>query len=128
MTSMHTADTIFKAVRNGWMPFYPQFKQNTLELGREAVALWEEWLRALPGLPVAPRASAAEIRRALGREIPDEPLESGELLAYLRAVVERSMYPGHPGFMAYVSGAGTVPDCDPGRPGAQAVARSLDPP
>ncbi len=38
MTDKHTADTIFAAVRNGWMPFYPQFKQNTLELGREAVA------------------------------------------------------------------------------------------
>ncbi len=38
MTSKHTADTIVTAVRNGWMPFYPQFRQNTLELGREAVA------------------------------------------------------------------------------------------
>jgi len=38
MTAKHTADTIFTAVRNGWMPFYPQFKQNTLELGRDAVA------------------------------------------------------------------------------------------
>ena len=38
ITAKHTADTIFTAVRNGWMPFYPQFKQNTLELGREAVS------------------------------------------------------------------------------------------
>jgi len=37
MTEKHTADTIFKSVRNGWMPYYPQFKQNTLDLGREAV-------------------------------------------------------------------------------------------
>ncbi len=37
LTSQHTADSIFKAVRNGWMPFYPQFKQNSLELCREAV-------------------------------------------------------------------------------------------
>ncbi|MCP5022933.1 MAG: nitrate reductase subunit alpha [bacterium] len=36
LTRLHTADTIFKAVRNGWMPFYPQFKQNTLELSKEA--------------------------------------------------------------------------------------------
>ena len=35
-TKMHTADTIFRSVRMGWMPFYPQFKQNTLELAREA--------------------------------------------------------------------------------------------
>ena len=32
LTSQHTADSIFKSVRNGWMPFYPQFKQNTLDL------------------------------------------------------------------------------------------------
>ena len=38
LTAKHTADTIFMAVRNGWMPFYPQFKQNTLDLCREAVA------------------------------------------------------------------------------------------
>ncbi len=37
MTRQHTADTIFKSVRNGWMPFYPQFKQNTLELSKEAI-------------------------------------------------------------------------------------------
>ncbi|MCC7406109.1 MAG: nitrate reductase subunit alpha [Bdellovibrionales bacterium] len=38
MTSKHTADTIVTAVRNGWMPYYPQFKENTLELGKEAVS------------------------------------------------------------------------------------------
>jgi nitrate reductase alpha subunit len=35
-TRKHTADTIFKAVRLGWMPFFPQFKQNSLELCKEA--------------------------------------------------------------------------------------------
>ena len=35
-TSQHTADTIYQSVRMGWMPFYPQFKQNTLDLCREA--------------------------------------------------------------------------------------------
>jgi nitrate reductase alpha subunit len=37
LTRSHTADTIFKSVRNGWMPFYPQFKQNTLDLCDQAV-------------------------------------------------------------------------------------------
>ncbi len=36
-TRQHTADTIFQAVRMGWMPFYPQFKQNSLELSQEAI-------------------------------------------------------------------------------------------
>ncbi len=37
LTSQHTADLIFKSVRMGWMPFFPQFDQNTLTLCREAV-------------------------------------------------------------------------------------------
>ncbi|HRE68500.1 MAG TPA: nitrate reductase subunit alpha [Cyclobacteriaceae bacterium] len=35
-TKQHTADTIYQSVRMGWMPFYPQFNQNTLELSKEA--------------------------------------------------------------------------------------------
>lgn len=35
-TRQHTADTIFQSVRMGWMPFYPQFNENTLELSKEA--------------------------------------------------------------------------------------------
>lgn len=35
-TQQHTADTIFQSVRMGWMPFYPQFNENTLELSKEA--------------------------------------------------------------------------------------------
>jgi nitrate reductase alpha subunit len=38
LTDMHNADSIFMSVRNGWMPFFPQFKQNPLELGKEAIA------------------------------------------------------------------------------------------
>jgi nitrate reductase / nitrite oxidoreductase, alpha subunit len=38
MTAGHHADHIFKSVRMGWMPFFPQFDQNTLELSKEAMA------------------------------------------------------------------------------------------
>ena len=38
LTRQHTADQIFKSVRMGWMPFYPQFNENTLELAKEAIA------------------------------------------------------------------------------------------
>lgn len=37
-TDKHVADTIFTSVRNGWMPFYPQFNENPLELSRQAIA------------------------------------------------------------------------------------------
>ena len=36
LTRPHMADQIYKSVRMGWMPFYPQFDQNTLELCKEA--------------------------------------------------------------------------------------------
>lgn len=36
-TRQHTADTIFQAVRQGWMPFYPQFNESTLKLAEEAM-------------------------------------------------------------------------------------------
>ncbi|MBZ0099422.1 MAG: molybdopterin-dependent oxidoreductase, partial [Taibaiella sp.] len=36
-TKGHHADLIYKSVRMGWMPFYPQFDKNTLELCQEAI-------------------------------------------------------------------------------------------
>jgi glutamate/tyrosine decarboxylase-like PLP-dependent enzyme len=84
--------------------------EKAAELGRDVVALWVELLGKLPRLPIARRAGVEEVRRAVARAIPEEPLAREQLLAHLREVVlERSMYPGHPGFMAYISGAGTVP-------------------
>ncbi len=37
MTKNHMADDIFKSVRMGWMPYYPQFNKNTLQLSKEAI-------------------------------------------------------------------------------------------
>lgn len=37
ITRMHTADTIYKSVRNGWMPYYPQFNANPLELCKDVI-------------------------------------------------------------------------------------------
>jgi aromatic-L-amino-acid/L-tryptophan decarboxylase len=74
------------------------------------VDIWEEFLRRLPTLPVAGRWTSDEVSAAMARPIPDDPLDEDELLAYLREMTfDWSMYPGHPRFMAYISGAGTVP-------------------
>src|SRR6476469_5637512 len=37
-TGMHTADTIAQSARMGWMPFYPQFDANPLDLADQARA------------------------------------------------------------------------------------------
>jgi aromatic-L-amino-acid/L-tryptophan decarboxylase len=80
------------------------------ELGGEMVGLWTEYLARLRELPGTRPVSAEEVRAAVAREVPDEPVPLAELIAYLRTLVfENSTLTGHPGFMAYVSGAGTVP-------------------
>jgi glutamate/tyrosine decarboxylase-like PLP-dependent enzyme len=75
-----------------------------------AADLYEELLRRLPALPVSRGASADVVRRAVAIDVPEGPMPEDDLFAYLRDVVlEHSSYPGHPRFMAYITGAGTVP-------------------
>ena len=76
----------------------------------EVVDLWEEFLRRLPELPVAGSWRQEDVSAGVGRDVPEEPLDEARLLEHLRAVAfDFAVYPGHPRFMAYISGAGTVP-------------------
>jgi aromatic-L-amino-acid/L-tryptophan decarboxylase len=80
------------------------------EFGLRIVDLWEQFLRELPSLPVARRQSQEGVAKAVAIDIPEEPMPLDRLTEYLREVaMEYSIYPGHPGFVAYISGAGTVP-------------------
>jgi aromatic-L-amino-acid/L-tryptophan decarboxylase len=80
------------------------------ELGDDVVRLWGELLERLPELPVNRELDPEGIRAGLDLEVPQEPLSRDALVARLRELAfDWSMYPGHPGFLAYVSGAGTVP-------------------
>lgn len=79
-------------------------------LGHAAVSLWEEFLTALPTLPVQRGASASEVAAGVAWDVPDDPEDVATLLADTRSLMlDWSMYPGHGGFFGYVSGAGTVP-------------------
>jgi aromatic-L-amino-acid/L-tryptophan decarboxylase len=78
--------------------------------GDDVLAIWEELLTCLPALPVARPQTVEEVRSGVCLPVPDEPLPKETLVAHLRDLaLQWSMYPGHPGFMGYVSGAGTVP-------------------
>jgi NAD(P)-dependent dehydrogenase (short-subunit alcohol dehydrogenase family) len=80
------------------------------DFGGQMVELWGELLERLPLQPVGGRATAAEVRAAVTRDVPNEPLSNPELIAALRTIAfEHATYTGHPGFMAYITGAGTVP-------------------
>jgi aromatic-L-amino-acid decarboxylase len=96
--------------RPGSMPDLDWDADRARGFAERTIDLWAEWLSKLRDLPVTPGLTPAEVRTAVVREVPDEPMPDDELFAYLRELVfDRSMYPGHPRFMAYVSGAGTVP-------------------
>ena len=74
------------------------------------VDLWQELLERLPELPVSGRWTAKDVHEAVAIDVPDAPMPDDELFAYLHDVVfDWSELSGHPRFMAYVSGAGTVP-------------------
>jgi glutamate/tyrosine decarboxylase-like PLP-dependent enzyme len=78
--------------------------------GLGAVDLWTDLLAGLDDLPVGRDETPAAVRAAVLADVPEQPLPVDELLARLRTLVlEHSIHPGHPGFMAYISGAGTVP-------------------
>src|ERR671919_693678 len=80
------------------------------ELGEAALDIWEELLERIRELPVSRYEGVDAVREAVALDVPEEPMPVEDLVGYLRSVVlDHSMYPGHPGFMAYVSGAGTVP-------------------
>ena len=64
-TRQHTADTIFQAVRMGWMPFYPQFKQNTLELSKQAIAAGADSDEAIKDY-VLDKLKSKELEYAIG--------------------------------------------------------------
>jgi aromatic-L-amino-acid decarboxylase len=71
--------------------------------------LYTTFLAELPDLPVSPPVTTAGVRAAVAVEVPDEPLSDEALLAHLQTILDHSLRPGSGGFLAYISGAGTVP-------------------
>ncbi len=75
-----------------------------------AVDLWTELLERVRDLPVSRMQPADEVAAATEVPIPAQGMSPAEIVEVLRPLVfERSVYQGHPGFLAYISGGGTVP-------------------
>jgi aromatic-L-amino-acid decarboxylase len=77
--------------------------------GERVLELYTGFLGELADAPVTPQVTTRAVRDAVALDVPDEPLPDDELLAHLRAIVDHSLRPGSGGFLAYISGAGTVP-------------------
>ena len=91
--------------------------------GGEMLGLWTELLERLPELPVNRELTPAEVAPAVALPVPEEPMPEEQLLAHLRELTfEQSLLMGHPGFFAYICGAGTVPGA-----AAELLAAGLNP-
>jgi glutamate/tyrosine decarboxylase-like PLP-dependent enzyme len=81
-----------------------------VSLATYAVDLWRELLSTLPSLPVSRRWKDVDVTRVLDLSIPREPSSPERVRRSLRQLVfDVSMYPGHPRFMAFITGPGTIP-------------------
>ena len=60
---MHTADTIAQSARLGWMPFYPQFTANPLDVADEATAAVDAGTRHRRGVVRGGRLAGRQPRR-----------------------------------------------------------------
>ncbi len=79
-------------------------------IGDLAVDLWVELLERLRDLPVARLEPAETVEAETRLPIPAAPMPLEELAEALRPLLfDHAVYAGHPGFLAYISGAGTVP-------------------
>ena len=79
-------------------------------LADRAIELYASFLEDLDDLPISRHAPAADVREAVLRPVPEEGLSDDELISHMRDVlIEWGVQCGHPRFLAYVTGSGTVP-------------------
>src|SRR6266536_4119535 len=73
--------------------------------GRELVDRIADFLGSLPGRPVTPGETPAEVRALLGRRpLPASGSEPGRLLQETASLLlDHSLFSGHPRFMGYIT-------------------------
>ena len=74
------------------------------------LSVWGEMLSRIDELPPGRVDPAPAVAAVMQLPIPDQPLDPSEIERLMRTMVmDHSAVCGHPGFLAYVSGAGTAP-------------------
>ena len=97
LAGMHVADCNVLAARLGWMPSYPTFDRNPLELAREAASAGVDL-----GAHVVERLRDGSLRFAA--EDPDAPENFPRVLTLWRANLLGSSSKGHEYFLRHVLG------------------------
>jgi nitrate reductase alpha subunit len=100
----HAMDTQVRAVRSGWMPFYPQFDRNPLDLVREAEAR---------GASTGDEIAARVLERVKDREVrfavedPDAPENWPRVWLIWRGNALLASAKGHEYFLKHYLGTGS---------------------
>ncbi|MER8001309.1 nitrate reductase subunit alpha [Streptomyces sp. NPDC095613] len=98
LAGLHTADLVARSVRQGWMPSYPTFGANPLELGARARRAGTDPARWLAAERAAGRVSYA-------CEDPDDPANWPRVLTVWRANLIGSSAKGNEFFLRHLLGA-----------------------
>ncbi len=100
----HTIDAQIRAVRNGWLPFYPQFNKNTLALVKEAEAAGAKSEQEIVDYVVA---QLKERKLRFSVEDPDAPENWPRLWFIWRGNALMSSAKGHEYFLKHYLGTHT---------------------
>lgn len=116
LAGMHTADTIAQSARLGWMPFYPQFDRNPLDVADEAVAAADAGEADDPLAHVVGRLKDGSLRFAV--DDVDAPENWPRTLVLWRSNLLGSSAKGNEYFLKHLLGthsnvAAQVPDTRP---------------
>jgi nitrate reductase alpha subunit len=101
LTTGHTIDQQVRAVRLGWLPFYPQFPQNSLELARQAMEAGAKSDEEIVQW-VADRIRSRELRFSV--EDPDAPENWPRVWYIWRGNALMSSSKGHEYFLRHYLG------------------------
>lgn len=101
ITSGHTIDHQVRAVRNGWLPFYPQFDRNPLELVRQAEKAGASSQQEIIDWVVS---QLAEKKMKFAVEDPDAPENWPRLWFIWRGNALMSSAKGHEYFLKHYLG------------------------
>lgn len=102
LKGMHTADVVAQSTRLGWMPFYPQFTQNPLDVADAAVAAVERGEAESEAQWIADQAKAERLQFAV--EDPDAPENWARTLVLWRSNLLGSSAKGEEYFLKHLLG------------------------
>jgi nitrate reductase alpha subunit len=104
LANMHTADWVVKSVRNGWMPYYPQYNKNNFELVKEAQASGAQDDQAITNYIVG-QLKSGELKHACVQ--PDEEINFPRVWFIWRGNAIGTSAKGHEYFLDHYLGTHT---------------------